>query len=97
MIRTNHTRLDEKSIGLMNPSHQVFPVRTPTEARQWFFDHGISITEWARSRGFSREVVYALLAGRTRGTRGEAHHAAVALGLKPLVNDQSAANGGTAV
>lgn len=81
----------------MNPSHQVLTLRTPSEARRWFIDHGISITEWARSRGFSREVVYALLAGRTRGTRGEAHHAAVALGLKPQVNDQSAVNGGTAV
>jgi len=79
----------------MSPSHQNFPLRTPTEARQWFFDHGISISEWAQSRGFSREVVYALLAGRTRGARGEAHHAAVALGLKPQADDQSAVNGGT--
>lgn len=79
----------------MNPGNQIFPVRTPIEARQWFFDHGISISEWARSRGFSREVVYALLAGRTRGTRGEAHHAAVALGLKAQVDDQSAIKGGT--
>lgn len=81
----------------MNQSHQVFPLRTPIEARQWFFDHGVSITEWARSHGYSREVVYALLAGRTRGARGEAHHAAVELGLKPRVVDQFAVNGGAKV
>ena len=79
----------------MNPLNQIFTVRTPIEARQWFFDHGISITEWARSRGFSREVVYALLAGRTRGTRGEAHHAAVALRLKAQEDDQAEIKGGT--
>ena len=55
---------------------------TAPEVRQWFLDHGISVTDWARERGFRREVVYAALAGRTRGYRGQAHQVAVALGLK---------------
>jgi gp16 family phage-associated protein len=57
-------------------------IRTPEEARAWLSRHGVTITEWARARGFKPAVVAALLAGRTRGRWGEAHDAAVALGLR---------------
>jgi gp16 family phage-associated protein len=57
-------------------------LQTPSEVRQWFFEHGISVTDWARKNGFRRDVVYAALAGRTRGYRGQAHAVALALGLK---------------
>lgn len=55
---------------------------TPEQARRWFEAAGVSISEWAQTNGFKRDLVYSLLAGRIRGTRGDAHRAAVALGLK---------------
>lgn len=58
-------------------------VRTPDEARAWLARHGVTITAWARSHGFKPAVVAALLAGRTRGEWGEAHEAAIRLGLRP--------------
>lgn len=44
---------------------------------------GVTVTDWARANGFTANIVYTLLSGRTRGRRGKAHQAAVALGLKP--------------
>lgn len=61
----------------------MIPIRTPAEARQWLERHGVTVSEWARTHGFEPSVVFALLAGRTRGRHGRAHQAAVALGLKP--------------
>lgn len=58
-----------------------FP-RTIDEVREWFFQEGLSVAGWSRANGFRPEAIYALLAGRTRGSRGQAHRAAVALGLK---------------
>lgn len=55
------------------------------------FEHaGISVSEWADSHGFRRENVYAVLSGRTRGRRGEAHRIALALGLKPEAHSMAA-------
>lgn len=56
--------------------------RTREEALAWFDASGTPVTSWAQANGFAPSVVYALLAGRTKGRRGEAHRAAVALGLK---------------
>lgn len=56
--------------------------RTCSEARAWLETYGVSVSEWARLRGFHREIVYAVLSGRTRGLRGQAHDVAVALGIK---------------
>lgn len=55
---------------------------TPDEAKALFHASGITISDWARERGFKRELVYSLLVGRVRGQRGDAHEIAVALGLK---------------
>lgn len=44
---------------------------------------GVTVTSWAQEHAFSPANVYAVLAGRTHGRRGEAHRIAVALGLKP--------------
>lgn len=57
-------------------------LRTPAEAHQWLDYHGISVSQFAREHGFSRAIVYELLAGRKRGLRGQAHNIAVALGMK---------------
>lgn len=56
--------------------------RTAQEVRAWFESHGVSVSEWAKTRGFPREIVYAVLSGRTKGHRGQAHQVAVALGIK---------------
>ncbi len=69
------------------------PHRTVQETRDWFEVTGQTVTQWAHDNGFPVSVVYALLSGRTRGRRGVAHQAAVALGLKPdirLVDDPPA-------
>jgi len=58
-------------------------LRTRSEARAWLARHGVTISSWARSNGFRPSVVASLLAGRTRGQWGEAHQAAVRLGLRP--------------
>lgn len=47
-----------------------------------FEAEGISIAEWAKSRGFNVLTVYRVLSGRVKGKRGESHRIAVALGLK---------------
>ena len=55
---------------------------TPKQAKDWFDRHGVSVSDWARAHHFSPAVVFSLLAGRCTGRRGQAHFAAVALGLK---------------
>lgn len=47
-----------------------------------FEDRGESVAEWARSHGFSRHLVYAVLSGKCLAKRGQGHQIAVALGLK---------------
>lgn len=44
---------------------------------------GVTIAEWAESRGYSRELAYAVLSGRITGKRGIAHRVAIDLGIKP--------------
>ena len=47
---------------------------------------GEAIAEWAQREGFEPRNVYAILSGRNRGLRGEAHKIAVRLGLKADIN-----------
>ena len=58
-------------------------IQTPQQARQWFRAHGISISQWCRDNGVSRHTVNDLLRGKQRGYYGNAHRAAVLLGMKP--------------
>lgn len=55
---------------------------TPEQVRVTFEQSGVTVADWARTHGFPPSVVYALLAGRSRGRRGDAHRAAIALRLK---------------
>ena len=55
-------------------------------ARRRFEALGIKIGEWADRRGYKRELVYGVLAGRIEGKRGIAHQIAVDLGIKPAPN-----------
>lgn len=68
------------SIQLMSTSTRTYDRET---VRKIFENEGISVTDWARKRGFRREDVYAVLNGRSKGTRGKGHVIAVALGIKP--------------
>lgn len=47
-----------------------------------FDESGISIAEWARAEGFSAALVYQVIEGKRKCTRGQSHRIAVSLGLK---------------
>jgi len=44
--------------------------RSREEVRAAFVAHGVTIAEWAGANGFSANLVYAVLLGKSRGTRG---------------------------
>lgn len=54
------------------------------QVRDNFILQGVSVAEWSRLNGFSLQLVYKILNGKSKGLRGEGHKIAVALGLKPL-------------
>jgi gp16 family phage-associated protein len=55
---------------------------TPEQAREALNEKGMSIAEFSRIHGLNRQMVSDLLNGRKKGLRGEAHRAAVLLGIK---------------
>lgn len=61
---------------------------TPEQARAALDREGISIAEFCRKHGLNRNLVSDLLNGRKKGKRGEAHRAAVLLGIKEGVVQQ---------
>lgn len=63
----------------MSPSPQPL---TREQVSQWFYNHGIAISEWCRRHNIDRFVVADLLRGNRVGRRGKAHRAAILLGMK---------------
>lgn len=63
-------------------ANKLILLRTGEQVRDEFHRRGLSISEWARSRGYSAQLVYQVLAGRKRCLRGQSHAIAVTLGLK---------------
>ncbi|MCY1440494.1 phage-associated protein, BcepMu gp16 family [compost metagenome] len=55
---------------------------TPEQARADLDRRGKSIAEFSREHGLNKNLVSDLLNGRRKGRRGEAHRAAVLLGIK---------------
>lgn len=55
---------------------------TTEQARAALDRNGVSIAEFCRTHGLNRNLVSDLLNGRKKGRRGEAHRAAVLLGIK---------------
>ena len=55
---------------------------TPEQARADLDRRGISIAEFSRKHDLNKNLVSDLLNGRIKGRRGEAHRAAVLLGIK---------------
>lgn len=52
------------------------------EARDRLARQGLSVKEWAEQHGLSPSTVYAVLNRQKKCLRGEAHRAAVLLGIK---------------
>ncbi len=53
-------------------------------AREDFILRGESVADWARSNGFNLQMVYRILSGKSKAMRGQSHHIAVKLGIKPI-------------
>ncbi|QFT84468.1 hypothetical protein FIU88_05675 [Halomonas sp. THAF12] len=60
---------------------------TREQARQELDRRGITVADFCRAHDLTPNLVYDLLAGRKKGKRGEAHRAAVLLGIKDGVID----------
>lgn len=71
-------------------------LKTPDEARAWFEGTGTSVAAWCRQHDVPVHAVYSVLSGRGRGRRGDAHRAAVALGIKAGLSIDQAAPGAVA-
>jgi gp16 family phage-associated protein len=57
-------------------------VKTAEEVRADLYRRGKSIRAAAKEMGVSERIVFELLRGRLKGRRGQAHKAAVLLGMK---------------
>ncbi|WP_455387575.1 DNA-binding protein [Petrachloros mirabilis] len=57
-------------------------LKTPEEVREELAEFGITVSAWARARGFSPGLVHQVLAGRLPCKSGQSHDVAVELGLK---------------
>lgn len=55
---------------------------TREQVRKDLDRRGVSIASFARANGLNQAIVYQVLSGQKKGRRGEAHRAAVLLGLK---------------
>ncbi len=56
--------------------------RTAAQAKEWIEAQGKSVKDFASEHGLDLHTTYQVLAGVKKGRRGEAHRAAVALGIK---------------
>lgn len=57
-------------------------IRTPAQAKAWIESQGKTAKEFADANGLDLHTTYQVLAGTKKGKRGEAHKAAVLLGIK---------------
>lgn len=57
-------------------------LRTAEQAKQWLKARKVTVSDFAQTHGLPRHAVYKVLEGKHLGTRGAAHKAAVALGMK---------------
>ena len=65
----------------MQSSH--IDLKQIARVKKLFQLNGKSYTDWAKEHQVNRDILYAVLNGRCRCQRGEAHKIAVLLGLKP--------------
>ncbi len=64
------------------PRTSTTPLLTIEEARKRLEARGESVAEFARRNKLNTRSVYGVLYGNNKGRRGDAHKAAVALGIK---------------
>ena len=64
------------------PRTSTTPLLTIEEARKRLDARGESVAEFARRNKLKSRAVYGVLYGNNKGRRGDAHKAAVALGIK---------------
>jgi gp16 family phage-associated protein len=57
-------------------------MKTVDQVKADLYRRGKSVPDVAREIGVSSRIIYELLRGRIKGRRGQAHRAAVLLGLK---------------
>lgn len=65
---------------------------TPDQIRQKLRSRGLTLTAWAKERGYDRDSVYRVLNGKDKAHYGRAHEIAVALGLKVPDTEESSAS-----
>jgi gp16 family phage-associated protein len=64
-------------------------LKTPEQARAELRRRGVTVTAFARKHRISRAIVFEVLGGRKKGHYGESHRAAVLLGIKDGILDNS--------
>lgn len=70
--------------NILNMSEEQSTVlKSAEEVRKELAEFGITVSAWARARGFSPGLVHQVLSGRLRCKSGQSHDVAVLLGLKP--------------
>jgi gp16 family phage-associated protein len=70
----------------------IAPAKTAEQVKEEFARKGISVRAWALANGFSPNLVYEILGGHRRCSRGESHKIAVRLGMKQGVITKSIRN-----
>jgi len=65
-------------------------LKTVKEVRKELDEKGMSIAEFARIHHLDLRAVYLVLSGRNKGRRGDAHKAAVVMGIKAGTIDATA-------
>lgn len=65
-------------------------MKTPDQIKAEFLAAGITISSWARDRGYTPREVSLVLNGQVKGRYGKSHDIAVQLGLKSGANQQAA-------
>ena len=61
---------------------QINRQQAANDFRKSLIDQGISVKDWAESRGYHPEYCSRVLTGLVKGTRGKGHDIAVAMGIK---------------
>lgn len=56
--------------------------KSPEACAAYLRAHGVNVSELARANNLPRLVIVDLLRGKRKGHRGQAHRAAILLGLK---------------
>jgi gp16 family phage-associated protein len=64
---------------------------TSAQVKAHLRSQGVTITQWALARGYSRRDVYRVLNGQLKAHFGRAHEIAVALGMKAPSQEPSTA------